>query len=336
MNTKFFALLALITLLFSTNAFTRSWNAIEIPGAKCGNGSTYKVWVHKKENTTKLAIELMGGGACWSKETCFGTKLRAWIFPLLAFPKLSVFSSEDPELSPAYDASMIYFPYCTGDVHVGDHVANYQGHLIYHWGKRNVELSLKYLQENHIINFNEVSHLMVYGGSAGALGGLAHAKLFASYIPKQATKTMIADSPGMHFGKKFWDKFSPVMFNDLKSSFGQLVPLEKGDGFMAKHLPQACSKLASWNVGFLQGSRDIVMSVLFGNISQDEHERLVYSDQGVTMKNTMINNCSSFVVPGPWHTFLITYPTAFLKVDGISAIDYMFEVARGRMDVNYN
>ena len=105
---------------------------------------------------------------------------------------------------------------------------------------------------------------------------------------------------------------------------------------MAKYLPQICSKLQNWNIGILQGSRDIIMSKVFGDISQDEHEKLIYGAHGAAMKNKKIPNCSSFVVPGAWHTFLIVYPTAFLKVQGTSAIDYLFEVASGQLGVNYN
>ena len=326
----------LVLLLFSLNAFARDWQSIKIPGAKCGNGSTYKVWIHKKADVSKLAIEFMGGGACWSQATCLGSKLRAWVFPLISIPALSVFSSERSYLSPAHDASMIYFPYCTGDVHVGTHIAQYGKHQIHHVGKQNIEKSFKYLKKYKIIEFDKVNELLVYGASAGALGALAHSEFIESLVPATATKTLIADSPGLHFGNKFWDKFGVKMFEDLKKGFNHLVPVKRGDGLMARHLPRVCQKLSNWNVGILQASQDLVMSQLFGDISPSEHEKLVYGEFGVTMKNTFINNCSSFVAKGPWHTFLVALPTAVLKVNGTSAIDYMFRVSNGRMDINYH
>ena len=140
----------------------------------------YSVYVEiKKPN--KLAIEFMGGGACWSKNTCWGPNFRTVLFPLPKLPAMSVLSSGYEQMSPLSDYSFVYFPYCTGDVFAGDHTAKYEGLLldfpVHHRGYTNVQKTIKYLKENKI-DFSQVEDFVVYGSSAGAIGSLVHIKNF--------------------------------------------------------------------------------------------------------------------------------------------------------------
>ncbi len=51
-------------------AEARSWKKIEIPGAVCGNGATYTVFLDEKASD-KLLIEFMGGGSVLVRRNMF-------------------------------------------------------------------------------------------------------------------------------------------------------------------------------------------------------------------------------------------------------------------------
>jgi hypothetical protein len=105
---------------YQANA-SRNWERIPIPGAMCGDGNEYALQVSRGD-PNKIAFEFMGGGACWSFSTCFGPTPLTIIHELPVILGLGGFKSHSPAKSPVADYTMVYFPYCTGDVHIGDHV----------------------------------------------------------------------------------------------------------------------------------------------------------------------------------------------------------------------
>jgi len=119
-----------------------NWQKVELPGTKCGNGSQYKFYVHRTGSPNLLFL-LEGGGACWDFETCSGragvlgaanpngisddymTQFKAkYASPLVngADPGLPLRSRTDLVTK---NWNIVYMPYCTGDVHLGDNVATY-------------------------------------------------------------------------------------------------------------------------------------------------------------------------------------------------------------------
>ena len=314
---------------------TRHWKKIIIPGATCGSGHPYVVW-YEKRDPKKLAVEFMGGGACWSKKSCFGSKLRAWMFPLPQLPVMSRVSVAHPDVSPFWDNSMIYFPYCTGDVHAGNHIAKYGKKKAYHTGRKNIERALSYLKDEGIINFPRVEKLTLMGSSAGAIGAMAHTITFNKYIPEQAERILIADAPGLHFGKKFWVKFSDKLYQDFQATFAPLeIELNRQETLLSKQIPTICNNLKYWKVGFLQASRDIVMSTVFGNISGDDHEELIYGPQGAYEQVKRTSNCAAWVPKSRQHTFLIFKNPLEAKAADVSAMDFVRSVIAGQTGVSY-
>ena len=338
-------LITLVLLLLSFNSYanskalpefgTRHWKKIIIPGATCGSGHPYVVW-YEKRDPKKLAVEFMGGGACWSKKTCFGGKLRAWMFPLPQLPVMSRMSVAHPSVSPFWDNSMIYFPYCTGDVHAGNHIASYNNKKAYHTGRKNIEKALSYLSDEGIINFSRVEKLALMGSSAGAIGAMAHTITFNKYIPEQADRILIADAPGLHFGNKFWVIFSDQLYNDFQETFAPLeIVFNKEETLLSKQIPIICNSLKYWKVGILQGSRDIVMSTIFGNISGDDHEELIYGPHGAYELAKRTANCAAWIPKSAQHTFLIFKNPFEAKASQVSAVDFVRSIIDGQTGVSY-
>ncbi len=314
----------------------RSFKTYTIPGAYCGNGMSYKVWVDtEKTDQTKLAVEFMGGGACWSLSSCYGPNLRAWVHPLPKIvSKMNVMLKKG---SPLESHSVLYFPYCTADVFAGDHKATYGlKSKVQHRGHSNILKSINYLQKIKVINFKAVDDIVLYGSSAGGIGSLLHSKTFDKIIHPSAKRTIISDSPGLHFGLRFWHKFTKKTISDFKSAFKKIgLRLDTRNGMIAHKVPNVCKNLSNWNIGFLQGSKDFIMSTVFGNISAADHRELVYSHRGILSMTEEIPNCSAWAPDSRLHAFLLFPDRSSTEAQGVSALDFGTQIYNGKTDINY-
>lgn len=305
-----------LTVVLTQTAAARNWNRVEIPGAICGDGLPYSVYVNKKTSTNNLLIEFMGGGACWDFESCYGLSISTWMHPIVEVPFYSYLTSDIKLVSdhPFVKDSAIYFPYCTGDVFSADHVANYKGLAAHHQGYRNVVMAFAYLKQKNILNFSQVERLTVWGASAGAIGALVHLNNIEPYFPR-AQKIAIIDSAGLHFGPTFWKKFTPELLNDFSKAFGRIgLVLNPEDGFVAKDMGPVLAGLKNWTVGIMQSTKDVVMSVGFGDISPEDHRKLVLSNQGIASIAAPYFNTSVWINDSATHTFLLQ-PESLCKED---------------------
>lgn len=325
-----------LCFFISFNAFAK-FESIKIPGAVCGNGGSFSVFF-KKGESDKLAVEFMGGGACWSASTCYGPNFRAWFHQL---PKLitnaSLAATGSKEETPFYQHSFLYIPYCTGDVFAGKHVARYRfGIKAHHKGFSNTKLIFDHLINEGYIHPENVKDLGLFGASAGALGALIHGRDIEARFPNAVKKTLIADSPGLHWGKNFWNKFNPEMMKDIKDALERVnLEIDTHDGFIAELLPDVCTLYQEFNIGFLQGSRDVIMTLLFGNISTKDHEELIYSERGLYGVTQRIRNCKAWVPQTHMHTFLLSRPSGDIKASQKTAIEFSKEIYKGDMITNY-
>lgn len=171
-----------------------AWERVEIPGAKCSDGSQYKFWVYDNPNSNNLVINYEGGGACWDYESCSGALgllgaanpnglADGYIFEQKATYVSPVMNGNDPGLpfrsrenlaTNGWDA--VYMPYCTGDVHVGNNVVVYDDPsgvnppiTFHHNGFANSTAALDYLNQR----FGSMNKVMVTGFSAGGVASSA-------------------------------------------------------------------------------------------------------------------------------------------------------------------
>lgn len=335
LNRIFIFFLVIFSFSNAESKIFRQWKKITIPGAFCGNGAPYQVF-YDAQSSKKLAIEMMGGGACWSVKTCYGPTLTSWSYPIPNLPLYSQFSLPYESASFAHDASYLYFPYCTGDVHLGRHIEEYlPGFKVHHWGYENVLNSLKHLSEEGIISFSEYKDVILFGASAGAIGALAHAKNFDLYINKEAKRTLIADSFGLHFGNDFWKKFRAPTIRDFSFSFANMgLTIDVREGNLAKNLGNVCNHLSQWQIAFMQSTRDIVMSSIFGNITTEQHENLVLSNAGAYRQTEGHQNCYAWIPKSYMHIFLLV-PTPNIEIEGVNALEFAKMVYDRTVTRNY-
>ncbi len=310
-------LILIMVIILSTNVFAaRDFQKVMVPGAKCGDGSDYHIYVDIRSEK-KLVVELMGGGACWNYFSCKGILGQGLTFldPREPLKKDSM-PLDDSDKTPFVDYTMVYLPYCTGDVHTGRHIASYKKKRswrkkrrksikVHHVGYDNVLKVIELLKSDLIVDTSAVEKFVLAGSSAGAIGALIHSVNFEEVAPTAEERYLLADAPGLHFGDKFWSKFSDRMVEDFSEGFAKIgAPLDTNSGKVMKDLPFIAERLHQWKIVIMQGSRDLVMSTIFGNISMKEHEKAVYGPQGVIALADELDNCTAWAASSSQHTFM--------------------------------
>lgn len=308
---QIFLFSVVLSAAFASQA--RDWEKVTIPGAVCGNGEPYSVFVGRA-GSTGLVVEFMGGGACWSETTCYGSSPLTKLTPMEGPPPESMITTQGPG-NPWTNHTAIFFPYCTGDVFAGHHVAYYkQGVPLYHSGYSNVLATLRYLQARNIVNFAGFNDVTVWGFSAGAIGALMHADTVEGYLSRSARKTLIADSPGLHFGNTFWRKFPDAMNRDFASTFARVgLTYSLDDGLLAPRMGPVFTHYGGWTIGILQSTKDMVMSMIFGNISPEAHRALVLGPRGIGAVAAAYPNVKTWIAETMMHTFLKQSSSASFK-----------------------
>jgi hypothetical protein len=188
----------------SLGARPDEWTWIDFPDSRCANGTSTGLAVNVHPCARHLVVFLEGGGACDSGQSC-------WVHPTAANiasgydvqqlgsdPRLglSLFDRGDGD-NPFADASYVFVPYCTGDLHAGSAMAVYQVDgqptVTYHFGARNLDLYLKRLSGS----FPAVDHVWLVGESAGGFGTLFNQTFVANAF---GVRTDVIDDSGPGIG----------------------------------------------------------------------------------------------------------------------------------------
>jgi hypothetical protein len=172
----------------------RGWHRVEPGGdCQCSDGSEFNFWV-RRASPKKVVLYLQGGGACFSAETCapeadlYTPRVDAgpmWEGGILDFAE---------EQDPFADYSVVYVPYCTGDVHIGNTTVKYaNGLTIQHKGYVNGTAALNHLAKT----YPDATNVVVIGESAGSVAAPLYAGLAADRLPR-ARVTVLADGSGSY------------------------------------------------------------------------------------------------------------------------------------------
>lgn len=177
------------------------WTWVPIEGMTCGNGSATGVAVNLTARSQDVVVVLNGGGACWDANTCFTLHTAANLetdFGATQFAQIQGAVAGFPLFSrgataPFPDASYVFVPYCTGDVHVGHRVATYQTtggmRTVHHVGQDNLDALWPRLQATR----PQAGTLWVTGMSAGGYGAMVQGPRARAAWPG-VTVHMLSDS----------------------------------------------------------------------------------------------------------------------------------------------
>ena len=166
-----------------------------MPGGdcQCSDGSEFSFWV-RKANPQKVVFYLQDGGACFSAETCApDSDLYQTTSTEGPAGEGGIFDFADAR-NPFADYSVVYVPYCTGDVHLGNTTTEYApGLTVHHKGYVNGTAALDHLAAT----FPGATDVVVVGESAGSIAAPLYAGLVADRLP-DARITVLADGSGSY------------------------------------------------------------------------------------------------------------------------------------------
>ena len=171
-----------------------TWETVDAPSdCMCADGSAFHFYL-REASPTKVLFYLEGGGACFSGDMCkpgSGTYSET-ISPISKLEDSpGIFDFANPE-NPFADYSVVYVPYCTGDVHAGNITKDYgNGVVTEHKGFVNASNAL----DTMIERFPDTTQLVVAGSSAGSFPTPVFAGIAGDRLPNADLK-VFADSSG--------------------------------------------------------------------------------------------------------------------------------------------
>ena len=236
------------------------WSWVAVPGSQCASGSTTGFGYSRGDDGETLLIFLQGGGACWNNGTCRpsvfrwgpicnygqdnvclwdaegGTKplavhvAEADPFPVDgggAFPGEIAVVAQNLLFArrtdnPLANATQVYVPYCTGDLHDGNATRTYSTkadlfaqpvqHQHHFAGAQNMNLFLAELRSRH----PHVSTVYLTGVSGGGYGASLNFERVRKAFT-EATVHLLADSAPM-ISTPHWEEWRNEMNLELPST----------------------------------------------------------------------------------------------------------------------
>jgi hypothetical protein len=205
-KTFFFYLLSCTSLvLFSSSLFSKTLRTrsslIEIPPVKgwveikpggdsiCARGEPFSFFFYQG-TSDKLAVDFVGGGACWNEETCSNDGIFYDSVDDIrdrVERGLEGLYDHSNAANPIKNWSHIVIPYCTGDIHWGDSVVTYgtgeKAFKIHHKGAANVKSVMEWIKTNLQ---KQPQDLLVTGCSAGSYGSVYWTPHLKEMFPKSS------------------------------------------------------------------------------------------------------------------------------------------------------
>lgn len=182
------------------NTLSKGWNRIPgRDGTGCAHDSTFAFRV-RPGLPDKVMIFLNGGGACWRTQDCDPRGKPTYTMTVDSANDVSVRSGlldVANDANPVRDYTMVFVPYCTGDLHLGTRQVDYDVKgsdktiSIRHGGGANLEAVLDWVYTN----IRNPRTVFVAGISAGAVPSPVVAEKVARHYPR-ARVVQLGDGAG--------------------------------------------------------------------------------------------------------------------------------------------
>ena len=169
----------------------------DAPDCACSDGSEFSFF-ERPGDPTKVMFYFEGGGACFNLATCdpngdptYTIGISQTVDNLAG--RGGLFDAANPE-NPLADHSIVYVPYCTGDVHLGSSTTEYSPDVVVeHRGAANAYAALDYLAAQ----YPDAEQVFVTGASAGSVPTPIVAGLASDALPDAEVITL-GDSSGAY------------------------------------------------------------------------------------------------------------------------------------------
>ena len=297
-------------------------------GCLCADGSDFSFW-SRKANPEKVMLYFQGGGACFTEETCSfedgSYTVTAEVDGTPGGGK-GIFDVDNPD-NPLADWSIVYVPYCTGDVHIGNNVQTYSDDLtVNHVGFLNASKGLDYVIEN----FPDASEVFVAGSSAGGgppplFGGLVSDELPATKV------SVLADASGAYPDNPPINEAIGTLWGTFKNipNWPENEGLEPKDWsipglFTQAGLHDPDIAMARFDNAYDETQQEF--SELASLSDGDLKDIIVFNEGMIEASGVPI---ASYLAPGDAHTILGRPSVYTTEVEGVRFIDWLSDFITG-------
>lgn len=312
------------------------WNAVSPGGdTQCSDGSDYRFFVRPGAHD-KLMFYLEGGGACWSGLNCDPTLRPTYQVNLAATDPASahgVLAFQQPA-NPLRDYTVVYAPYCSGDVHLGDAEQHYPVPAIgdrgasevniQHRGWVNASAALAWIRD-HIPAPRQI---FVTGSSAGSIPSPFYAVELADQYPEAAV-VQLGDGSGGYRGFANFDPYEVWNLDEVVARLPNIGALS-GDEFGFQHLYLGAAE-ANSGIRFASydNAEDDVQKqfLTLGGAPASSLQPLL--EMNLAEISAAVPGFRYYVAGGAMHTILLRPEVYTYEVGGVRFVDWLGDLVRG-------
>ncbi|MBA3462361.1 MAG: hypothetical protein H0T46_20535 [Deltaproteobacteria bacterium] len=242
----------------------KQWDYVPVPGSKCMNGTDTGIGVNLG-TSGDLVIYMEGGGACFNSSTCNSVAHPSgWnasnFASEIGLYNVGLFDRIDDK-NPLKDATFIFIPYCTGDVHSGSNPNGMGGRAFVGYANVGHDLDLIIAQSA------DVKRVVLTGSSAGGFGALINYDRTATAFGD--TPVFLLDDSGPPLGDQYLapclqQKFREAWNLDAAIPAGCTACKQANGGGLANALGFLADKYPDRRFGLITANRDGVIRSFYG------------------------------------------------------------------------
>ena len=308
-------------------AVDSEWTAIDAPeDCMCADGAPYNFF-ERPADPAKVVFFLEGGGACFTPESCAFTDEPTTLYDW------NIGADDDPatmsgifdlanEENPFADYSMVFVPYCTGDVHLGNSSHPYSADLtVEHRGWANGNAAVSYLAEHYA----DAEQIVVVGESAGSIAAAPYAATIGDTLP-DAQITVFADGSGGYPDNGTLSVGMEALWGFVRPDWAGDVAIEEWT------VPGMVEEAVTHNPDIVLSRFDYaydgVQSYFLTLLDIDE-PLLPVVDANEAMIEAAGVNQFSFTAPGTEHTLVRTPVFYEMELNGVRLVDWVTSIVNG-------
>jgi hypothetical protein len=282
------------------------WSWIDVPGTVCSDGSPTGIAVNPGPPGPgdTVVLFLNGGGACWDPITCRVGLAEGGPYGRTQFESdipSATGTIVDRNVAEAIygDATLVFIPYCTGDVHWGNSTNDYPGvRTWHHAGQPNLAADVAWLAAR----LPSPTRLVVSGSSAGGYGSLLAHQMARTAWPS-AKGYLIDDSGPPLIGDDVPASERMAWYDSwrLDLTLAPICPECSAD--LSQILNTVAQKYPQDRIALISSHQDtVIRAFLLQTPSGFENALLQLVDERITP----LANARAFLVSGADHAMLRT------------------------------
>lgn len=255
------------------------WEFLAIDGMRCRDGSDTGIAIRETEASDKLLILLQEGGACDNALTCSRNRDSYSIqdFDTQTFDGL--LSSEESVNPNFHDWTMVFVPYCTGDVHAGANTGQSVPPIVISEVPIVGSLTLPGVEDQHFVGFTNMQtalevlegrlpsleRVVLAGQSAGGFGAMIHAQNVRNAFPNTRLSVLSdsafpADEP---LNPACLQNQWAELWGGENTVLNQCPECEAGTSYFETAVYNIFAIAPDVSMGIISSTRDLVLRLFF-------------------------------------------------------------------------